>query len=354
MKIGSSSVELASSHASFQRLERREHERAWLATRRPDFDGRPTRVQVSEAGRRAAQEPAPARAAEAADPAKASAEAVRHDPKLQLLRTMLWLMFGERLPDPVADLEDPQAAVDAQELRGPEDAEVPPEAAPAPTQPPPEDWGVERTVEETRVAFESTHFSAQGVVRTADGRELRFELELELSQLHIEHSRETLRAGPVKDPLVLTFDGPAANLLGPRWDFDLDADGIKESLPGLGAGSGWLVFDRNHDGQANDGTELFGPHSGDAFADLAQLDADGNGWIDEADPAWADLKVWRPGGGLQSLSEVGVGALNLARLATPFGLSGADGSAQGQLSRSGFYLREDGRPGLLQQVDVRV
>jgi hypothetical protein len=34
------------------------------------------------------------------------------------------------------------------------------------------------------------------------------------------------------------------------------------------------------------GAELFGARSGDGFAELAALDGDGNGWIDEGDAAW--------------------------------------------------------------------
>ena len=210
----------------------------------------------------------------------------------------------------------------------------------------------QRVVQETRIEYEHLQFSAQGLVRTADGRELRFELQLSLSRLEIDH-RE-LRTTATQDPLVLNFDGPAASLQGRRWDFDLNEDGVRESLPGLGAGSAWLVFDRNGDGLASDGGELFGPRSGDGFAELAALDADGDGWIDEADPTWAQLHLWRPGGGLQPLSDAGVGALSLARLATPFALRGAQGEPAGELRSSGFYLREDGRPGSLQQVDLTV
>ncbi|MBH9577178.1 hypothetical protein [Inhella proteolytica] len=355
MKISSSELELAAGHASWQRLERRETDRAWIGTRRPDFDGRPslpTRAQFSPAAQAVAQAAPPSRPATEAvsDPAQASAEAVRHDPRMQLLRAMLWLVFGEQPPDPIDRLESPEDAPDAADLRP---AETPAAAspAPAPTPAPTPPSGTQRTVEETQLSFESTRFEVQGSVRTADGRELQFELKLEMSQLHFEHRRET---SAVQDPLVLNFDGPAADLLGPRWDFDLDADGVRENLPGLGPGRGWLVFDRNQDGVANDGSELFGPRSGDGFAELAALDADANGWIDENDPAWKQLNVWRPGGGLQSLGAAGVGALSLARLATPFTLRGAEGSPEGQLRSSGFYLHEDGRPGLLQQVDLRV
>ena len=100
-----------------------------------------------------------------------------------------------------------------------------------------------------------------------------------------------------------------------RFDFDLDSDGTREKLP-LVSGSGF-AFDRNANGRIDDGRELFGPASGDGFSELARLDDDANGWIDEADAAWSQLRVWRPDaagkGSVRSLSEVGVGALHRPR-----------------------------------------
>lgn len=347
MKISSSNAELAAGHASWQRLQRRDSERAWIGTRRPDFDGwpaAPTRADISPAAQQAAAAP---------DPAQAAATALRHDPRMQLLRAMLWLVFGETTPDPLQPLQDPEPALDAAAPRPPAALEL--ERASRAAAPPAQEpaWGWERHSEQTRVAYESLSFQAQGLVRTADGREIRFELQLQLSRLEIEHSQRSERLGALKDPLVLNFDGGAAELLGQRFDFDLDADGLRDSLPGLAAGSGFLVFDRNADGQVNDGSELFGARSGAGFAELAQLDADANGWIDEADPAWQGLSVWRPGSGLQPLSEAGVGALALAHAATPFALQG-EGVALGQLRSTGLYLMEDGRAGTLQQLDLRV
>jgi hypothetical protein len=45
--------------------------------------------------------------------------------------------------------------------------------------------------------------------------------------------------------------------------------------------SGLLVIDKNLDGKVNDGSELFGPSTGDGFEKLARYDEDRNGWIDE-------------------------------------------------------------------------
>src|SRR5690606_22817344 len=139
-----------------------------------------------------------------------------------------------------------------------------------------------------------------------------------MARSYTESVSVSVRAGDqrLKDPLVLDFGGPAAALSDVRFDFDLDGDGRKEQLPLL-RGSGFLAFDRNANGRIDDGRELFGPASGDGFAELAQLD-DGNGWIDEADAAWSQLRLWSPDadgkGRLQTLNEAGVGAFYLGRV----------------------------------------
>ena len=54
----------------------------------------------------------------------------------------------------------------------------------------------------------------------------------------------------------------------------------------------FLALDKNGDGRMNDGSELFGTASGDGFKDLAAYDEDGNGWIDENDSIYSQLKIW--------------------------------------------------------------
>ena len=209
-----------------------------------------------------------------------------------------------------------------------------------------------RTVEHIEER-ERTTVGAEGKVRTADGREIDFTLSLSMCR-EFSCTRELEESGRVvfRDPLVVNFDGRGADLTEVRFDFDLDADGTAESLPTLARGSGYLALDRNGDGCINDGRELFGTCSGDGFADLAQHDGDGNGWIDEADPVYAALGIWFPDGQLKPLAETGVGALYLGSVASSFALNDADNRALGQVRRSGIYLNEDGSSGVLQQIDL--
>lgn len=204
--------------------------------------------------------------------------------------------------------------------------------------------------------YEKTVIRASGEVRTADGRQIDFALQLDLCR-SFECVRETRESGQflLQDPLVINFAGRAAELSGQNFRFDLDADGKAEILPALATGSGFLVFDAGGDGRIADGRELFGAtgeHLGDGFADLARLDSDRNGWLDEADPAFSALGVWFADGQLKSLQEAGVGALHLGSTNSPFALKDGANETRGQIRKSGIFLRENGEAGSLQQLDL--
>ena len=59
----------------------------------------------------------------------------------------------------------------------------------------------------------------------------------------------------------------------------------------VGSGSGLLALDKNGDGIINNGTELFGPNTQDGFSELSKYDSDGNGWIDENDSVYDNLRI---------------------------------------------------------------
>ena len=206
---------------------------------------------------------------------------------------------------------------------------------------------------------ERSEFTSTGTVSTADGRTLEYALGLSMCRDY-SCERTVTEAGTIelRDPLVINFNGKAAELENQCFSFDLDADGCAENVHALAPGSGYLAVDRNGDGRINDGGELFGTSSGDGFADLAALDADGNRWIDEADAAFSTLRVWQRdatgGSSLSTLRDAGVGALYLGAQETPFALTDDDNRLLGKVRASGIYLNEDGRAGTLQQIDLAV
>jgi hypothetical protein len=170
--------------------------------------------------------------------------------------------------------------------------------------------------------------------------------------------KEDLQIASVKmcDPLVINLDTDVAQLSDQKFYFDIDADGEMDEISQLDGRSGYLALDQNGDGVINDGSELFGTASGDGFADLAQYDEDGNGWIDENDAVWSKLQIWcKDENGqdvLYRLADKGVGAICLQKASTDFTLQGAEGQTNGAIRSTGIFLYENGNVGTVQHVDV--
>ena len=211
--------------------------------------------------------------------------------------------------------------------------------------------------ETIHIESEETSFSTVGKVRTADGREIDFNVNVGMSRSVQERYMESMHLGfTMCDPLVINLDTDIASLSDQTFYFDIDADGELDEVSRLGAGSGYLALDKNGDGAINDGSELFGTASGNGFADLAKYDEDGNGWIDENDAIWTKLKIWcKDENGrdvLYSLTDKGVGAICLQNVSTDFTLKGQTGQTQGAIRNSGVFLYENGCAGTVQHVDV--
>ncbi len=216
-------------------------------------------------------------------------------------------------------------------------------------------------VSTTYMEQESTSFQTQGTVRTADGREINFGLELTMSRSFMEttqFSYETAyQNAQFCDPLVINLDNEIAEVSDQKFRFDIDGDGILDSISQLNAGSGYLALDKNGDGVINDGKELFGTGSGDGFKDLSDYDSDGNGWIDENDEIWDKLLIWTKDENgkdrLYHLSEKGVGAICLQNRATEFALKSLQTNRTNAVIRStGIFLYENGTAGTVQHLDL--
>jgi hypothetical protein len=201
---------------------------------------------------------------------------------------------------------------------------------------------------------ERCSFAASGKVCLADGSSRQFAVDYSLERSETSSSLET---AAMRDPLVVDLAPPSAGAPSQTISFDLDGDGKAESVHLPPAGSAILFDDLNHNGRPDDGSELFGPRSGDGFGELAKLDSDGNGWIDGGDKAFADLKLWEPsdggGGRVRTLADAGIGALATASAATPFTLK-EDGTSVGQMRASGLWLGETAGAGTVREIDLAV
>lgn len=375
MIITGSNLQLSGSHASLEYQRRHETLNAW----RDGPEGRQqvqlestseslrlqagaTRLTLSQEALRPPPMDLP-QAPPAVDGAGATREVDAKAEDIGELRITLLRLLVEQLTGRKIEV------MDAGELGGGEAGEPPAElaeaaarqgsAAPAAAGNGRAGWGATYSLEEVHYESEASRFTAQGVVHTADGKEIRLALELNMSREFASHTRVSVRAGDaLKDPLVINFGGTAAQLTQTTFKFDLDVDGKADAMRFVAPGSGFIALDHNGDGRINDGRELFGAQSGDGFADLARHDDDGNGWIDQNDAVFDRLLVWtRDGDGedrLQGLLQHGVGALYLGKAETPFALKDSANALQGAVRASGLYLREDGGAGTLQQIDLVV
>jgi hypothetical protein len=155
-------------------------------------------------------------------------------------------------------------------------------------------------------------------------------------------------------PIMLDLDGNGIQTVSASQGvrFDLLGDGQTAQWGWAAGNDGFLVMDRNNDGQINDGKELFGSgtrladgsRAADGFAAMAAEDSNKDGKLDASDANWSKLQVWvdadkdgvTDAGELKSLAELGI---------TSFDLGAAKGT---ELNNGNFvglvskYTKDDG------------
>ncbi|WP_151670435.1 hypothetical protein [Nitrincola schmidtii] len=282
--------------------------------------------------------------------------------RISLIKTLLSSLTGKEIEFSITDLRIPKDSNTSSNI--PIEAQAPPTAVSNPqTMPmtPNERASLEYQVNERFYQQETGQFRAQGVIKTSEGQEINIDIDLNMSRELLQERAFSLSLGAaLKDPLVISFDGRAAELSQQRFEFDLTIDGQQEWIPTLGQNSAFLALDRNGDGKINDGSELFGAKTGDGFKELTQYDDDGNGWIDENDFIFEHLKLWfKPGTSdsqqLISLKDAGIGAIYLGNADTPFTLNNSLGDERlGVIRSTGIYVSDQGKAGLIQHVDLSI
>lgn len=283
-------------------------------------------------------------------PQRAIAESVPEEAKnIADLNIRILAAMVERLTGKVISVALPQDAAASSEVA------IPPEGQTATPQA--SETGIAYDYYESHYEYESTSFAAQGSIQTNDGTTIDFSVQLNMTREFMSENSVSIRAGAaLKDPLVVNFNGSAAEVTQRDFSFDIDVDGQKDQIAFVGPNSGFLALDKNGDQQINDGSELFGALSGDGFADLSLYDLDGNSWIDENDAIYKNLRIWMKDSEgrdrLFSLGEKGVGAIYLNHIDTPFALKNSADELLGQVRASGVFLGEDGSVGTVQQIDL--
>lgn len=271
------------------------------------------------------------------------------DPQIRMIKRIIELLTG-------VEIDTIELSKILRRRQGQAPAELGAQASAPATAPEPE-WSVEYDRSYEYHDFQYMSFDAEGLITTVDGEQIRFALSLSMQHEESVHITTSIRMhnGKKVDPIIINLTDEAAQLSDALFEFDLDADGTTEMIPGLRRGSGFLVLDRNGDGMVNDGTELFGPSTGNGMDELAEHDSDGNGWLDERDEVWTQLYVWTGGAAgddrLVSLAQAGVGAIYLGSVGAQFQMKNSANRPLGELARMGLYLREDKTVGAMQQID---
>jgi hypothetical protein len=381
MKISSSAITMSAKTTLFKTDSKQESLKSWVGDTRPDFERRnnpnskinPNKkvtLQLSDEAKRLIRD-AKAAQAKAAQEQAAKAQAAKANQtdetqlddsdlsdtdmqKIHLLEKFIELWTGKKikLTVPKKLQIDPNAPIINLKISQPT-------AQPA-EQPQKQGWGLEYDFHEEHIEKENLSFQSQGIVKTADGKEINFSVQLNMSREFASEQDVHIREGDARlcDPLVVNFDGNAPQLTNTKFNFDLDSDGKSDQISTLAGGSGFLALDLNNDGNINNGSELFGTKSGNGFEDLSKYDVDGNKWIDENDAIFDKLRIWTKDENgndkLFALGEKGIGAIYLGNVNTNFSLKNSDNELQGQVQKTGIFLKENGTAGTIQHIDLAI
>ena len=181
-------------------------------------------------------------------------------------------------------------------------------------------------------------------------------------------------AEQTRSPLILDLDGDGVETISEQGGvyFDFDNNGFAEHAGWVGKDDGLLVWDKNGNGQIDDGSELFGNSTqlGDGqkaengFLALRDLDENNDGQFDATDSSFSSLNVWVDKnsdgvvqtGELLTLEQAGVSSISLS-YAEP-GKKDANGNvpasvvdSQGNEHRqTGSFTRLDGSVGSIDDV----
>lgn len=203
-------------------------------------------------------------------------------------------------------------------------------------------------------------FETNAVVKTED-KKIELDLNVSLSRSFVEQVKTPQinfsNITKLWDPLILDMSGVLPSLSSKKFSFDIDIDGTNEQISMLEKESAFLAFDKNENNNVDDGGELFGAKSGDGFEELRGYDDDKNGWIDENDNIFDKLKIWQKTENkneLIAIEEVGIGAIFLGDISTPFEIKSSSNELLGAMKKSSFFLFENGKSSLISQIDLAI
>jgi hypothetical protein len=202
-------------------------------------------------------------------------------------------------------------------------------------------------------------YQVQGQLNIND-QALSLDYKLSLSSERSSYSKIEMSAAALKDPLLVQFGSQGLGAIKGQTDFAINQDNALDKLPIFSGDVGYLVYDKNNNQQADDGSELFGPKTGQGFVELAQFDSNKNGFIDAEDQQFEQLYLWQPSDDNNpteqwlSLKDAKIQAISLSTISTPFDFYDQQGEVQAQLRQSSFAISDSGLGRGVHQVDVRI
>ena len=149
----------------------------------------------------------------------------------------------------------------------------------------------ERVVEQQSLSYQ---MQAQ---LSIDKQKISVEYQLNLSSNYTRISSFKSSAAALKDPLIIQFGNQSLGNIKNKVQFDVNNDSQMNKLPIFSGDVGYLVFDKNNNQKVDNGSELFGPNTGNGFAELAALDSNNNGFFDQQDQNFQRRRLQPPGRG---------------------------------------------------------
>ncbi len=218
---------------------------------------------------------------------------------------------------------------------------------------------VSYNMKETMYESEQMNFNSSGIVRTADGKEINFSLDMMMSRQSLQKSEISLEgSGTRKEGIMIDFAGLASELTDTKFAFGMEPEESGDSLSYLALGSGILTIDLNNDGKIDSMNEMVGTSTGNGFEELAAYDLDSNGWIDENDDVYDKLQILNQDSAgnnvISGLKDSNIGAINLGSVDSPYTLKNDQNETTGHIEKSGIYLAEDGTVGQISQLSLIV
>ena len=363
MKIADSAINLYSQHLSVEQHQKKESLTVWQQgqeqTTVTDNEGngqelKRLQLAISQQSARVtiSVEAQKAQSANDATAPTTEDDEVMGDLNMRILKALFERITGKKF-----HLNAPANAVMPVTTKAVPSTGTKPSESSAPANPVPQGSGLIYDYSESYHEAEATSFNAEGKIVTSDGKEINFSAQLNMSRDFYTEQSMSIKAGDaLKDPLVINFDAPAAQLTQTKFSFDIDSNGRNDQISFVNSGSGFLALDKNGDGVINNGSELFGTQSGNGFSDLAAYDQDGNHWIDENDAIYSNLRIWSKDAegkdSLVALGQKGIGAIYLGNVSTPFSIKDTGNNLQGQIRNSGIFVNENGTVGTIQQLDL--